>query len=142
MTNRFKTVKNILIVDDEEMPTQLYQQALEDSAYKVTVAQTTDEAIKILERSIPPDLVILDCMMPPGDVFRDDPNVEDGMRSGLMLWDKIARIGNNTKTMFLTNVRANDLLDEMKRRAGPHRVKQKGRTPPSALVHEVRDILS
>lgn len=134
-------MKRILIIDDEEMPTQLYKMALEKAGFHVEVAETTDHAVKQLQNNGRFHLIILDCMMPPGSLLKNK-NTEDGMRTGIVLWEEIKDLSVSAVKMFLTNVRTPSLLQEMWELAGSGRVRQKGRTLPSSLVQEVQSLLA
>lgn len=60
--------KQILIVDDDTTMGSLAQAALEDEANQVSVSQDGDEALKRID-VLPPDLLLLDVMMPGKDGF-------------------------------------------------------------------------
>src|SRR3954464_1519520 len=53
----------VLIVDDERANRQLLQIMLEPEGYDLSLATSGDEALAIVARQ-PPDLVVLDIMMP------------------------------------------------------------------------------
>ena len=55
-------MKKILVVDDEEMITDLISTCLLDKGYEVMVANSSEEALLQIPKS--PDLIILDIMMP------------------------------------------------------------------------------
>jgi len=57
-------MKKILVIEDEEDLNQTLSFNLENEGYKVTPALKGSEALEILETSSPPDLVILDLMLP------------------------------------------------------------------------------
>jgi len=66
-------MKKILVIEDEEDLNQTLSFNLENEGYNVTSALKGSEALEILENSPPPDLVILDLMLPdmPGlDICR------------------------------------------------------------------------
>jgi len=66
-------MKKILVIEDEEDLNQTLSFNLENEGYKVTSALKGSEALEILENAPPPDLVILDLMLPdmPGlDICR------------------------------------------------------------------------
>ena len=66
-------MKKILVIEDEEDLNQTLSFNLENEGYKVTSALKGSEALAILENESPPDLVILDLMLPdmPGlDICR------------------------------------------------------------------------
>ena len=75
----------ILFVDDEPRWVQLYVDELMFSGFEVTMAQSADKAIKLLD-SQTFDLVILDIMMPPGKHFRAGVAwMERSLRSGIQV---------------------------------------------------------
>ena len=57
-------MKKILVIEDEEDLNQTLSFNLENEGYKVTSALKGSEALEILENESPPDLVILDLMLP------------------------------------------------------------------------------
>ena len=58
-----KSQKTILVVDDEPHIRQLLRQELEATGYQVEVAKDGMDALKRI-KTVPPDLIILDVMMP------------------------------------------------------------------------------
>jgi CheY-like chemotaxis protein len=59
-------MKHILVVDDEKHICELYRGELEDEGYAVTLANSGQEALELVE-SNPPDLIVLDIQMPGMD---------------------------------------------------------------------------
>lgn len=57
----------ILVVDDDEPTRNSLREILEDEGYRVETASNGQEAIDKLERDEPPDLILLDLMMPVMD---------------------------------------------------------------------------
>ena len=57
-------MKKILVIEDEEDLNQTLSFNLENEGYKVTSALKGSKALEILENASPPDLVILDLMLP------------------------------------------------------------------------------
>ncbi|MFW9809634.1 MAG: response regulator transcription factor [Candidatus Thorarchaeota archaeon] len=60
--------KKILVVDDEEMTTELAKTFLEKHGFTVVIAKDGEEALKIAEDEVP-DLILLDVMLPTVDGF-------------------------------------------------------------------------
>jgi DNA-binding response OmpR family regulator len=58
--------KKVLVVDDDRSLTELLQMVLEDAGYHVVLAENGREAIVSAARD-PPDLVVLDVVMPEMD---------------------------------------------------------------------------
>lgn len=61
-----RTIKTILIIDDEKDLCSLLGDALIEKSYDVSIANTKEEAISCIKRKIP-DLVFLDLKLPDGD---------------------------------------------------------------------------
>jgi two-component system alkaline phosphatase synthesis response regulator PhoP len=60
--------KKILVVDDEEMTTELAKTFLEKHGFTVVIAKDGEEALKLAEEEVP-DLILLDVMLPTVDGF-------------------------------------------------------------------------
>ena len=58
----------VLVVDDSPAPRGLLSEALERAGYTVLVAQSGEDALRLMER-ISPDIVLMDAMMPGLDGF-------------------------------------------------------------------------
>src|ERR1700722_12873672 len=54
----------VLVAEDDAMFRRILQSWLENWGYQVTLAEDGSQAWKILQREIPPQLLILDWMMP------------------------------------------------------------------------------
>lgn len=59
-------MKRILVIDDEENIRLLYKEELADEGYEVEVAESAEEAMKLIEAQ-KPDLITLDIRMPGVD---------------------------------------------------------------------------
>jgi DNA-binding response OmpR family regulator len=59
-------MKRILVIDDEENIRLLYREELTDEGYEVEVAESAEEAMRIIETQRP-DLITLDIRMPGVD---------------------------------------------------------------------------
>ena len=66
MTSDTESKASILFVDDERHIVRQCVEALEKAGYKVAGAYDGVEAIEWLKAHRPPDLVLLDLIMPPG----------------------------------------------------------------------------
>ena len=60
--------ERILIVDDDPALRETLSEVLSDEGYQVTVASDGEQALEELDRA-PPDLVILDVMLPRLDAY-------------------------------------------------------------------------
>ena len=63
-----KDKPNILVVDDDPNISRLEQLYLEKEGYEVRVAADGDKAIEAFRR-LPPDLILLDVMLPGADGY-------------------------------------------------------------------------
>ncbi|MFP3867437.1 MAG: response regulator [Desulfobacteraceae bacterium] len=75
-------MKVILVVDDDEKIRLLLSEELTEEGYQVLTAADAMEAIKIIERNEPLDLVVLDIRMPGMTGVELLPRII-GMREGL-----------------------------------------------------------
>ena len=71
-----KSNKKILVVDDEEMTTELAKTFLEKHGFEVVVAVDGEEAIKAAHEQVP-DLILLDVMLPTIDGFEVCKRLKD-----------------------------------------------------------------
>jgi CheY-like chemotaxis protein len=109
--------KSILFVDDEFSPDtrthygsymSYYKEALIEAGFDVTCVRSTDEAIASagLGRF---DLAILDVMMPPGEVFRNE-DTRKGLMTGPLLARSLHKFDPAMPIMFLSNAGGNQEL--------------------------------
>lgn len=92
----------ILFVDDENRRTQVYLEELRQSGYDAVLKTETDAAFEYLQQNQDIDVLILDIMMPPGVKFAD--KTEQGLNTGVILYDEIRTIAPNLPILVLTNV--------------------------------------
>jgi DNA-binding response OmpR family regulator len=79
---KVKTLKKILLVDDEESIHLLYKEEFEEEGYEVASALNGEDALKLFDTYLP-DLVILDINMPGidgievlGQMKQKKPNIK------------------------------------------------------------------
>lgn len=58
-------MKTILIIEDDNQVSKIYEEALSNNGFKTISADTGNKALTLLQ-SVKPDLVILDIMLPDG----------------------------------------------------------------------------
>jgi CheY-like chemotaxis protein len=69
MTDRTEGKKKVLVVDDYAENVELLEELLSSSGYEVSTAYDGEEALRIA-RSVLPDLILLDIMMPKMDGYQ------------------------------------------------------------------------
>lgn len=107
--------KKILFIDDEPRRIQSYVDELEKSGYEVEPATDVDYAFVYFVKNMKKiDLLIMDVMMPPGENCKDqDAQTELGLRTGILLSDKIRQIDTDVPIIVLTNVVDDELEKKM-----------------------------
>jgi CheY-like chemotaxis protein len=93
--------EEILVLDDDILPTRYYIYALELRNWNVVHKQRTEDAISSWELS-PPALLILDVMMPPGRPF-EKMDTEDGLITGLYVYRQFRTAYESTPVVVLTH---------------------------------------
>ena len=68
--------KKILVVDDEQMTTDLAKTFLEKHGFEVVIASDGEEALELAQEQVP-DLILLDVMLPTIDGFEVCKKLKD-----------------------------------------------------------------
>jgi len=100
-----KGTETILLVDDEDMILDVGEQILKTMGYKVLIAGSGKEAIEIVRTTLessPPDLVILDMIMP--------------QMGGGETYDKLKEIGPTIKVLLSSGYSINGQAKEILKR--------------------------
>jgi len=142
--------KRVLLVDDEIVPGAIpgegnymwyYAQALRDAGFEVVEVTGPDAALETLDKPHEPFCVItLDIMMPPGKTFAET-DTQQGLRTGLLLLDKITVLCPQVPVLVLTNVNNAKTVGELRGRPNVKAVLFKPDYTPYMLVEEVRKVL-
>ena len=131
----------ILFVDDERRHTSDFVRELEESGYQISFQSNVDLALQFLEESENDiELMILDIMMPPGKRFRD-VDTDEGLRTGVYLYERAREIRPELPVIILTNVSDEELEVQFRREANCWYF-QKKHYLPYEVAHEVNRILS
>lgn len=134
--------KKILFIDDEPYYVRAHIDALIDEGYKVDKAGDGNEALEKLKDS-EYDLIVLDIIMPPGDL----ENTNNGMRTGLRIHEIIRRqLCLTIPIIFLTVVGSHDdhrYIRQIERQCGRPRLSILVKPVlPSELVEQVVALLN
>ncbi|MGB7296560.1 MAG: response regulator [Candidatus Aminicenantales bacterium] len=116
--------EKILVIEDEIVSQNMLRSTLTQAGYSVVVASDGDEGIKKAAQD-PPDLIILDIMMPGMDggevavILRNDPktkNIPIIFLSSLVPESKKQAAGKNTSISYLPKpYNKDELLNEVKK---------------------------
>ncbi len=94
----------IVYIDDENTSIEEYKEELEFAGFSVLLFERVEPAWDWLSvQETPPEAVVLDVMMPPGE--RYDINLtQEGLLTGVFLYkDLRGRFGDGLKVFILTN---------------------------------------
>ena len=140
----------ILLIDDEQVPQAkqptggymwYYSYALREHGFLVLEVIGPDEAISALcADDAGFDLVLLDIMMPPGKTFEQQDTVA-GLRTGILLADKLRELAPDVPIVVLTNVENTQAHQAMLAKPNVRRLLTKPKCTPFQLVAEVRLVL-
>jgi len=109
--------KLILLVDDDRLPMQFYIKALQLKGYEVKHCLDTDSALDFVkEKKEQIHAIILDIMMLPGNVYKDE-DTNEGLRTGVFLFGDIRKHCPKVPIVVLTNVKNPKTLVEFKDKA-------------------------
>jgi CheY-like chemotaxis protein len=111
-----KPIKNILVIDDEEMIRDLFKEGLERFGYEVTVASNGNEGVKFF-RENPADLIITDIFMPEKDGHTlIDEIMREFPEANIFAITRELNIAEalGAKRVFAKPVKLSELLDAIK----------------------------
>ena len=131
----------ILFVDDEIRHTSNFVLELEARGYQISFQSDVDLALQFLEENQNDiELMILDIMMPPGKSFRD-VDTDEGLRTGVYLYERAREISPELPVIILTNVSDVELEVQFQKEANCWYF-QKKHYLPYEIAQEVNRILS
>ena len=104
----------ILFIDDEvNRGIKCYIEELEFSDYEVITKQDVDSAFKFLQDNFDKiRLIILDIMMPPGQLFRNH-DTNDGITTGMSFYQKIRKISEEIPIIIFTNYTGQEVKNKI-----------------------------
>lgn len=130
--------QTILLIDDDVLPMAFYITALRQKGYEVEQCSTPDSALDFLKkRADSVKAIVLDIMMPPGQVFKNE-NTDDGLKTGLLLYNNLAHAYPMLPIVILTNLMNEDVITQLTKKGIS--VLQKLDYPPfhfATYLHEV-----
>ena len=130
----------ILLIDDHRMPMVFYVQALERAGFVVEHCFDPDSAIAVANaRAEEVGAIILDIMMPAGKQYADK-DTDDGLRTGVLLYQDLVKICPDVPLIILTNVSDEAVLASLPRRDNM-RVVAKLNATPQQLTSQVLEML-
>lgn len=140
--------RRILFVDDEIYPVgtessgdymAYYLQSLKLAGFEVDAVDGPDKALCMLGTAAQYDLVLLDIMMPPETSLSQDDS-RFGMRTGLLLVDRIADVRPTLPIVVLTNSNDRDVLAELRTKYTVKRILPKVENTPGDVVRVVETL--
>jgi DNA-binding response OmpR family regulator len=94
----------VVLIDDEHGPMDYYVAALQEHGFDVAHLDTVQAALDHIEGATkPPDVYILDIMMPPGDAL-DLREAGYGLTSGLQIHKRIRARFPKARIIVLTSI--------------------------------------
>jgi len=121
--------KKILIIEDDEFLSDMYQTKFNAEGYEVTSAMDGEEGLRVLENDDnKPALILLDIVMPKMD--------------GIEVLEKIKKMENvkNIPVIMLTNLGQKEEIDKaMEKGAANYLIK--ANYTPSEIVERVKDMM-
>jgi DNA-binding response OmpR family regulator len=122
---------HVLVVDDDENLTTLYQVALGAEGYRVSVANTGHEALEEVRRDRP-DLIVMDIRIPDIDglelmnrILAADPDIRIVINSGYACY-RDSFLSWSADAYLLKSTDLGPLLHEVERLARPRRTQLRG----------------
>ncbi|MFN7929346.1 MAG: response regulator [Blastocatellia bacterium] len=106
----------ILFIDDED-EMESFELGLKLSEYEYQVKRVTnvDDAWEYLNcNEVQIKLIIMDIMIPPGDLF-NDVDTKGGLRTGLDLLEKIREKNNSLPVIVFSNVSDQKIISHFQR---------------------------
>lgn len=117
-----KRKRVIFVVDDEFEHYAFFYECLEEclgKKYKIIALDDVDNFLAVLEEfseTITIQGFILDVTLDPGKTFGQDPRAEVGLRTGVLLQEKLRKMGFSQKIAFLTYISDTKLIQKLNRK--------------------------
>ncbi len=130
----------ILFIDDEPNRVEVYARDLRMSGFEVLFKDSVDQALAaIQEEPALISLMILDVMLAPGESFEGE-DTNEGLRTGINLYNRIRTIVPRLPVIILTNVTDEKVADWFQKQENCWFFRKKD-IFPFEFTEEVRKIL-
>lgn len=116
-----------------------YTTACREDGFDVLEKTGIDDALGTLRGCEPIDLIVIDALMPLGDL--SVPEVQDAFEAGYLLARTLSKELPNLPAIILTNANAVAPIQKLRKLPNIKRILFKADTPPHSLVGEIRDVL-
>lgn len=132
---------NVLFIDDERRRMDAFAMELELTGKTVIFCTEAKKGWDVFVKNRTKiNLIILDIMMAPGELFENEP-VEDGLRTGIALFEKIREQAPDLPVIIFTNASDRDVRERFRDRKSCLFVQKKGYLP-SEFVHLISRFLA
>lgn len=133
-------MKTVLLIDDDRLPMQYYVRALQQRGFEVKQCYDPDTTLEFIKKKQPKlAAIVLDIMMLPGKEYQDK-NTDEGLKTGVFLYDDLRTLCPNVPVVVLTNVSNPETLQHFQEGPGL-KVVQKLDYPPFMLAELVSDMV-
>src|SRR5580692_7089942 len=130
----------ILFLDDDVAFLDDYCDELKARGYEGLIVSSTDDAFQIMTtRGDELQVVVVDMMMPPGQIFEDE-ETQSGTRTGELFYRKLRSIRQDVPVVFFTN-RNTEQLDGAFREDPRCRMFMKEELLPREFADMIADFL-
>ena len=132
----------ILLIDDRRECLKYYRTALIDGGFEVFQLYDPDAVVEYMSNNQhrSPDLIVLDIMMPPGKRYISKQNVQEGRRTGVLLFEELRQRYSLTPIIILTSMSTSNPAS-LPPQSSATRICEKVDTPPFDLLDIVRAML-
>lgn len=134
----------VMLIDDDQEAMKYYILAIKQEGFELVHIKNPDETISYFNKPTheKPDIVILDIMLPPGEVFANYPDVDEGLRSGILLYRRIKDQCENIPFVVLTNLRNPQTISDLKDLSSDILIFHKDETTPFDLTDHIKGVIS
>ena len=130
---------NIVLIDDNHGPMDLYVRALQVSGFEVQHLDSVESAVSHVQSvAEPAGLYIIDVMMPPQEAL-DLEESSYGLTSGILIYRRLRKKFPAVPVIILTNISTPGILEELPVEHARTTVEAKIDVLPFDLVGKVKE---